>query len=347
MSEENARNIVRSVFSHYGSCNPMQFFGGEPTLNMPAVRAFVDETMCMVSQGIISRPPDFGIVTNGASRHAPEMVAFCKEYNIAATVSLDGPKHIHDALRPSARGMGSFDDAVQTIEALLDSRIPTAVETVYTSMHIDQGCSIVDLFRFAESLGVRKLIFHTAYPPAPPELCPFDDTHFERLLDRHLEAVNWWFDSLLYGRTAPVDVYFKDLLLPLLLDGGAGFAGDRRPAGSRDFAVGPDGNVYSCHLLYKNPQFYLGNILSNDDLQQEMGFPVHTDILEECASCFARHWCQPCGALNLYWGDAWRPSKRECMLRQVVLFRIGELAFKHLSIPENTATKILRQAAEG
>ena len=119
MSEETARNIVRRVFSHFESCNFLQFFGGEPTLNMPAVRAIVDETMCMVSQGIISQPPSFGIVTNGASRHAPEMVAFCREYNIAATVSLDGPKHIHDALRPSARGMGSFDDAVQTIEALL------------------------------------------------------------------------------------------------------------------------------------------------------------------------------------------------------------------------------------
>ena len=41
-------------------------FRGEPTLNMPAVRAFVDETMCMVNQGIIPRPPDFGMVTNGA-----------------------------------------------------------------------------------------------------------------------------------------------------------------------------------------------------------------------------------------------------------------------------------------
>ena len=214
-------------------------------------------------------------------------------------------------------------------------------------MHIDQGCSIADLFRFAESLGVKKLIFHTAYPPAPLELCPFDDTHFERLLDYHLEAVNWWFDSLLYGRTAPVDVYFKELLLPLLLGGGAAVADGRCPAGSRDVAVGPDGDVYSCHLLYKFPQFYLGNILSNDDLPQGMGLPVHTDDLEECASCFARHWCQPCGALKPNWGDAWRPSKRECMLRQVVLFRIGELAFKHLSIPEDTATNILRQAAEG
>jgi uncharacterized protein len=311
------------------------------------LRAIVDETMRMVSQGIISQPPSFGIVTNGASQHAPEMVAFCREHNISATVSLDGPKYIHDALRPSAQGMGSFDEAVTTIEALLSNRVPTAIETVYTSRHIDQGCSIVDLFRFTAGLGVKKLIFHTAYPPAPLELYPFDDSHFERLLDCHLEAVNWWFESLLYGRNGLVDVYFSELLVPLLDGGGASVVDDRRPAGIRDFAVGPDGDVYACHRLYKFPQFYSGNILASDHLPQGMRMPVQTDDLAECASCFARHWCRPCGALKPSWGDAWRPPRRECMLRQVVLFRIGELAFKHLTIPVSTVTDVLRQAAEG
>jgi uncharacterized protein len=275
------------------------------------------------------------------------MVAFCREHNIAATVSLDGPKYIHDALRPSAQGMGSFDEAVATIEALLTSRVPTAIETVYTSRHIDQGCSIVDLFRFTAGLGVRKLIFHTAYPPAPLELYPFDDSHFERLLDCHLEAVNWWFESLLYGRNAPVDVYFSEFLALLLEGEGADVAGGGHPAGIREVAVGPDGDVYACHLLYKFPQFYSGNILSSDHLPQGIRLPVHADDHAECANCFARHWCRPSGALNPGWGDAWRPQRRECMLRQVVLFRLGELAFKHLSIPVNAVTNVLRQAAEG
>ncbi len=311
------------------------------------MRAIVDETMRMVSQGIISQPPSFGIVTNGASQHAPEMVAFCREHDISATVSLDGPKYIHDALRRSAQGMSSFDEAVTTIEALLGNRVPTAIETVYTSRHIEQGCSIVDLFRFTAGLGVEKLIFHTAYPPAPLELYPFDDSHFERLLDCHLEAVNWWFDSLLYGRNAPVDMYFSELLVPLLEGGGEAIADGGRPAGIRDVAVGPDGDIYACHLLYKFPQFYLGNILTSDQLPQGMRRPAPPDDLAACASCFARHWCRSYGALQPGWGDAWRPPRRECMLRQVVLFRIGELAFKHLAIPVNTVTDVLRQAAEG
>jgi len=311
---------------------------------MPAIRAVVDEIFCMVREGIISRPPSFGIVTNGASRHSHELADFCKEHNIGATVSIDGFRNIHDMLRPTAQGTGTFDHAVKTIEALLKVQIPVAIETVYTSLHIDMQCSIVDLFNFTTSLGVKKLIFHTAYPPAPLELCPFDDSHFERLCNYHVDAVDWWFDSLVNERNPPIDVYFKDLLLPLLQGARAGVAGGGCPAGTRDFAVGPDGNVYSCHLLYKNPEFYLGNILSDDYLRQEKGLPLYTDDLAECAGCFARYWCQPCGALNLNWGDAWTPPQRECMLRQVVLLRIGELGFRHLAIPTNTVTNVLRRA---
>lgn len=344
MSAETARHIARRVFSNYESCNFIQFFGGEPTLNMPAIRAFVDETLSIVSEGVISRPPSYGIVTNGASRHSHEMVAFCKEHNVGATVSLDGFKNIHDALRLSAKGTGTFDDAINTIMALLDAQIPVAIETVYTTIHIDEQCSIVDLLEFTESLGVNKLIFHTAYPPAPLALCPFDDAHFERLRDYHTDAVNWWFESLVSQRKPLIDVYFKDLLSPLLQGAGATVAGGGCPAGTRDFTVGPDGNMYACHLLYKIPEFYLGNILSDDCLQQEMLLPLHTDDLAGCMKCFARHWCQPCGALNLNWGDAWTPPQHECTLRRAVLLRIGELGFKHLVIPDNAVTNVLRQA---
>lgn len=346
MSEKTARQIARAVFARYDSCNFVQFFGGEPSLNMPALWAFVDEAERLAGEGIIPRVPRFGIVTNGASSYAQDMVAFCKEHDIGATVSLDGYRHIHDALRPSARGEGTYDNAIETIRMLQNVRIPVAVESVYTSFHIEQGCSITDLFKFVESLGVKKLIFHTAYPPAPKELCPFDKAHFKKLCDYHAEAVSWWFESLARGRQdALVDVYFKDLLSPLLQGGGAGVSGGGCPAGIRDFSVGPDGDVYSCHLLYKSPQFYKGNLLSDEELQQGEPLPLHTAELPECEHCFARHWCQPCGALNLRWGDAWTPPEYECELRRTVLLRIGELAFGRLTIPDNSVTEVLRTAA--
>jgi uncharacterized protein len=338
MRPDTARVIVRRAHAHLGPCKFIQFFGGEPTLNLPAIHAVVDEIRKMTAEGVLAGLPRFGIVTNGASRNMSAIIPFCKENNIAVTVSLDGPRHIHDSLRRNGRGVGSFAEATGTVKALLSAGVPVAIETVYTSRHIDEGCSIVDLFRFCHRLGVSKYIFHTVYPPAPPELCPFDDDHFGRLVGYHTEAVDWWFKSLFGQSDTPIDVYFKDLLLPILEGMAAGVSGGGCPAGQRDFTIGPVGDVYSCHLLYGDSRFHLGNILC-DAIRCETGLPVYAHEIQKCTGCLARYWCQPCGALNLSWGNAWTPPERECELRRAVLTRISDWACSYLTVPENAMTR--------
>lgn len=291
MTEDVARRIAQRVLARRAPCDFVQFFGGEPTLNMPAMTAFVDEARGMVRAGTIASTPHFGIVTNGASADPNTLVAFCNAYDVSATVSLDGPQRVHDALRPAAGGRGSFDAALLTIRALQDAHVPVAIETVYTAAHIDAGCTIVDVFRLAENLGVRKVVLHTVYPPAPSELLPFDDTHFRQLLDLHIDAARWWFESLVQARTAPLDVYFRDLLVPLLQGAGVGVAGGKCPAGDRVLAVGPDGSAYSCHLLYRLPRYLLGDVLSDDTVGSLEPLPLRTADFPECPECFARHWC--------------------------------------------------------
>jgi uncharacterized protein len=344
MPEETAGRIAQKVFSKDGSCSFVQFFGGEPTLNMGAIRVFVAEVLRLADEGKINRLPRFGIVTNGAARKARKYVPFFRDHDIGVTVSLDGPRAIHDALRPDAGGGGSFDGAMSTIEALRNAGAPVVIETVYTTLHIDLKCTIVDLLEFARGLGATKIVFHTAYPPAPPSLCPFDDAHFDRLLKNHVEAVRWWFDTLVNERTPVIDIYFKDLLRPLLQGVGAAVGAGGCPAGTSDYSISPDGSVYACHLLYGMPAFRLGNILTDEALADERTLPRSVRDFLRCAECFARHWCQPCGALNIGWGDAWIPPERECQLRRTVLRTIGELAFAQLSIPDNPLTAVLRNA---
>lgn len=347
MTPGTAASVARRVLAAGSSCNYVQFFGGEPALNMPAIRAFVREVGRLLDDGAIARAPQFGVVTNGASSNAADLAGFCRENGIAVTVSLDGHREIHDALRPTAAGGGSFKSAVRTLRSLQGAGVPIAVETVYTSLHMDEGISVADIFGFVEALGIRKLIFHTAYPPAPPALCPFDDRHFERLVASHVDAVDWWFSALIGGSLRLTDVYFKDLLVPMLEGGGAGVAGGGCPAGSRDVAVAPNGDVYSCHLLYKEPSYRLGSLLEPGwRPRAEPNLPIKLGDIPECAGCDARHWCQPCGALNLSWGDAWTAPARECALRRAVVLRLGELAFRHLAVPASPVTDQLRRAIE-
>jgi uncharacterized protein len=331
------------MIQRFGACNFIQFFGGEPTLNPPAIHAVVDEIETMTSEGSLAARPEMGIVTNGSLRNAADFIAFCKDHQIAVTVSLDGPPPIHDALRPNAGGRGTYEQAVVFVRALVSAGVGVAIESVYTSLHIDRNFSIVDLFELCRSLGVKKHVLHTAYPPAPARLCPFDDEHRDALIDNHMAAIDWWFEALLGGEE-PIDVYFKDLLLPILHGAAAGVAGGGCPAGDKDFSVGPDGAVYSCHLLYGEPRYRLGDILSDRPVRKEESLPVHVGEIESCRDCFARQWCQPCGALNLRWGDPWTAPGPECELRKAVVGRIGELAFAHLDVPDNPITETLKTA---
>jgi uncharacterized protein len=265
-------------------------------------------------------------------------------HEVETTVSLDGPASLHDTLRPHAARRSTYAQAAQTVSRLLEARLPVAIESVYTSLHVKAGFSVVDLFHFADGLGVPKLIFDTAYPPAPPALNPLLDPFFEPLVAYYLEAVDWWCDSLLKGKKGTVRVYFRDLLLPLLEGVPAVAAAGGCGAAHADFAVGPQGDLFPCQLLYGQPEYRLGNVVTGRYPGLAAAFPTDAEDVESCARCFARHWCQPCAALNRCWGDAWQPPERECRLRRAVVQRIGRWAFEHLAVPENPVTSVLRDA---
>ena len=342
MRPETARQIVRSVLSGCDNCSFIQFFGGEPTLNLDGIEAAIEEVLVMVEEGELAARPRFGIVTNGVPVDPARTLELLRRHQLETTISLDGPPEIHDALRPDHRDGATYERVVATLGAVQEAGLPHAMESVYTAHHVREGFSLVDLFEFCNELGVPKLIFDTAYPPAPAELNPLLDPYLEPLIESYEEAVDWWFERLLSGGRLTPEVYFKDLLLPMLHGVPASVSGGGCPAGSRDLAVGPDGGVYPCQLFYGYPAYRIDSVSDDGATCDPAGFPVCTDEIDECRSCFARSWCQPCGALNQSWGDAWVPPEPSCALRRAVVARIASWAFEYLDVPENEVTRVLR-----
>jgi uncharacterized protein len=347
MDPENARDAIRRFLGGREECTLIQFFGGEPTLNLRAIAAAIDEAHALVEEGLLGALPRFAIVTNGVFQDPQRTLDLLARHRIETTVSLDGPEALHDSLRPDAGGAPTFARAVRNTRTLLQAGLPVAVESVYTSAHVRAGFSVVDLFRFCQHIGAPRLIFDVAYPPAAADLNPLLDPYFERTLKYFCDAVDWWCESLLAGRERPLRVYFQDLLRPLL-DGipAVRFAGTCAAA-NEDFAIGPDGELYACQLLYGEPDFALGNVLSGEYPGLPSPFPVGAEDIAQCRECFARHWCQPCAALNRQWGDAWRPPERECERRRAVLHRIAWWAFERLTVPDNHVTSPLREVVMG
>jgi uncharacterized protein len=344
MTPETARLVMRQFLSGRESCELIQFFGGEPTLNLDAIEAAVEETLDLVNSGALQNRPRFAVVTNGVVSNPKRFLDLLTRYGMETTVSLDGPAFLHDQLRPYANAAPSYDHAVATVAALVQARLPVAIETVFTARHVEAEFSIVNVFEFCKGLGVNQIIFDIAYPPAPAELNPLLDPYFERTLAYHREAVDTWFRDLLAGQHTMPSVYFRDLLLPLLEGLPAIPPVGRCAAGEADFAIGPTGDLYSCQLLYGNREYRVGNVLSGEYPGAASALPIGSADYSVCSNCFARHWCQPCAALNGACGDIWQPPERLCKLRRAVVLQIGRWAFGYLAVPENEVTSILREA---
>ena len=73
-----------------------------------------------------SRPPrraariDFSLTTN-ATLLTPAIIEFLSENSIGVTVSMDGPKELHDKLRVFANGRGSYDIIEPRVRALIEN----------------------------------------------------------------------------------------------------------------------------------------------------------------------------------------------------------------------------------
>ena len=94
----------------------LAFLGGEPLVNRPTLREAARRARDLAeSRGA---KISFSITTNGTLLTEDD-ARFFEDYGFAVTISLDGPRELHDALRPFKGGRGSFDAIMRRVEPLL------------------------------------------------------------------------------------------------------------------------------------------------------------------------------------------------------------------------------------
>jgi uncharacterized protein len=92
------------------------FFGGEPLSNFKlikdvtlyAIKFFKDKNALV----------DFTITTN-ATLLTKSIIEFLRKYKFGITISIDGPKHIHNKTRLTNNGDGSYDAVIKKVKLLL------------------------------------------------------------------------------------------------------------------------------------------------------------------------------------------------------------------------------------
>jgi uncharacterized protein len=127
---------------------------GEP-LVVPA--AFYREAFDVIEA---MRPPSLEVrhafQTNGILL-SPEWCDLFKRYDIGVGVSIDGPKHLHDARRLTRAGRGTFDKAMAGIRLLQSEGVPFHVITVLSKEHLVNPEMLVDFYLEA---GIKDICFN-------------------------------------------------------------------------------------------------------------------------------------------------------------------------------------------
>jgi His-Xaa-Ser system radical SAM maturase HxsB len=112
MSEETAEKALAVTFRSPSQSIKIEFQGGEPLLNFNLIKYIVRraEEINLTEK----RSLQFVIATNLAVI-TDEILAFCKEYQILISTSLDGPKDLHNKNRPRP-GKDSYERTIQGIK---------------------------------------------------------------------------------------------------------------------------------------------------------------------------------------------------------------------------------------
>ncbi|MEJ0048739.1 MAG: radical SAM protein [Rhodospirillales bacterium] len=87
----------------------------------------------------------------------PEWCEFFKKWQVGVGVSIDGPKHLHDAHRMTRAGRGTFERTVAAIRLLRREQVPFHVISVLSQGGMDQPEAMLDFYR---SEGIEDICFN-------------------------------------------------------------------------------------------------------------------------------------------------------------------------------------------
>ncbi|MDT8320504.1 MAG: radical SAM protein [Xanthomonadales bacterium] len=284
LAPDTAREAVRYLLDQSGDREQVTlvFFGGEPLLNMQAVRAATREAISY--GGELGKRVQFSLTTNGTLLNAG-IVNFLHEHRVSVAVSLDGPRHVHDRNRPDALGNGSYDAVVSRLGMLLeDSPAPVAARVTLAP---DQWHRVVEVFDHLVGLGFHEVGIAPVSPVTTALLpTPAEET---ALLSSFRVLARRFVDEAKKGRILPF-ANILDVLGRLHLGQtksvscGAGFG---------YLALDAKGSLFPCHRLAGEADFCVGNLtggIDTDRINSCLG-SLNRGRDQSCSGCWARTLC--------------------------------------------------------
>lgn len=273
MGADRARQLVDRVVELYRAVETVQFFGGEPLMNVAAIDAIGEAFEQAVAERRLSKMPTFVATTNG-TLSTSRVLASLRRWKVSLTISWDGPDAIHDLARPTATGKSSARLLRQSLERFDKNGTPYEIECTYSRAHLEAECSVVDLMEFfMEETGQRVTHIAPAFLPDASDRAGdlgsaiFDDhggwrswqAPLAHLIPAYREAAAVSVRNILAAR-GPILEFAKRIVEQLVEKSPSA---TYCPAFFSQMSIATDGSVFPCFMFIGDQNFRLGNLFSD------------------------------------------------------------------------------------
>ena len=312
MSLETAKKAIDFLIANSGNRKILEtdFFGGEPLMNFEVVK----QTVYYAKEEAAKRGKKFlfTLTTNGLLLK-DDVAKFLNEEMENVVLSLDGRKEVHDAVRKTANGKGSFDYVIQNLKDFVSIRGDKSyyVRGTFTAKNLDFAKDVL----FIADSGFDSI----SMEPVVTELKDLAITA------KDLPAIKEQYDVLCdaYLTRYAEGKGFNFFHFNVDLEGGPCLAKrvSACGAGNEYFSVTPNGDIYPCHQFAGDTDFLMGNVYEGK-LDGAIRAKFKNSCLftrKKCDSCFAKFICSGgCSANNYHFnGDIDEPYEITCeMMRK-------------------------------
>lgn len=260
------------------------FFGGEPLSNYPLIRELVAYAEPRAAEE--GKAVDFSLTTNATLLTEP-MIDWFNEHRFALTVSMDGPKALHDKNRITVGGQGTYEVVARKVRMLLSrySARPVGVRVTLTR-GVTDVIGIHDHLKY--DLGFAEVGFGPA-TSGPVSVFNLDEDGLKQVFEDMKALGRRYVDAACRGE----NIGFSNMH-QLLTDISQGTKKSVPcGAGLGLLAVDKEGDLHLCHRFVGSNQPTYGNVEKGIDVPKLAAFIEGAQDRSQfgCKTCRIRSIC--------------------------------------------------------
>ena len=294
MSFEVGKKALDYLVKNSGSRKNLEvdFFGGEPLMNWEVVKQLVEYGRSLEEP--YNKKFRFTLTTNGVLLN-DEIIEYANKEMANVVLSVDGRKEIHDMMRPTRNGKGSYDIIMPKFKQVAESRnqMNYYARGTFTRNNLDFSKDVLDLAdQGFEQISVEPVVAQ------PTEDYAIREEDLPKIFEEYDKLAAELAKRKKEGRG------FNFFHFMIDLSGGPCVAKRLSGCGSgcEYLAVTPWGDFYPCHQFVGEEKFLMGNVdegITKPEIREEFK-NCNVYSKEKCKTCFAKFFCSGGCAANSY-----------------------------------------------